>query len=260
MIFIIYLFICHDSECLRPNATHHLEIPCLMMLICSKGARTIIGSPAPFKAGNSEIMFVRKYCYLGCIIDDELTMLHEYKAVYRKAERKIFMLGKLRYFVDSNTALLIYKQAILPFFEYGGFILLSCNNGRKKDLQILQNNALRMCLRYKLADRVSEMRLHTESKLQSLEQRRSFQSLKLMYQQSTDIRNLKVVERQTRGGSKIVFNVPTKCTQTYLNSPYYKGVQLWNNLPNNVQRSINVSQFDKHVRPIYSQYRAAVRV
>ena len=56
-----------------------------------------MGCPTPFKAGNRQIMFVHNYmyCYLGCIINNELCMLNEYKAVYRKAKRKLYMLGKL---------------------------------------------------------------------------------------------------------------------------------------------------------------------
>ena len=61
-------------------------------------------------------------------------MLNEFKAVYRRAERRVYMLGKLRYFVPKETALLIYKQAILPYFDYGGFLLLSCNRGQAKNL------------------------------------------------------------------------------------------------------------------------------
>ena len=63
------------------------------MLVCNSRDRTVIGSPAPFNAGNRQIMFVRSYCYLGCLVNDELTVLNEYKAVYRKAERKVYMLG-----------------------------------------------------------------------------------------------------------------------------------------------------------------------
>ena len=124
------------------------------MLIYNNAIRHLIGSPAPFNASNRNMTFVRSYCYLGCVIDDKLTINKEYKPVYRKVERKVYMLGKLRYFVDKHTALLIYKQAVLSYFDYGGFLLLSCNRKQKKDLQTLQNNALRTCLRYKLADRV----------------------------------------------------------------------------------------------------------
>ena len=42
----------------------------------------------------------------------------------------------------------------------------------RKDLQTLQNNALHICLRYRLADRVSERVLHYEGRIQSLDQRR----------------------------------------------------------------------------------------
>ena len=43
-----------------------------------------------------------------------MTMVPEYKSVYRRIEHKIFLLGKLRYFIDRRAALLVYKQAILP--------------------------------------------------------------------------------------------------------------------------------------------------
>ena len=114
------------------------------MLLCNPASRQRLGCPAPFNAGNRQIMFVRSYCYLGCVINDDLNVTSEYKSVYRKAERKIYMLGKLRYFIDKSTALLIYKQAVLPYFDYGVFLLVSCNQGQKKDLQTLQNNALRI--------------------------------------------------------------------------------------------------------------------
>ena len=173
------------------------------MLICSAAARNHIGSPAPFNAGNRQIAFIHSYCNLGCIIDNELTLTNEYKSVYMKIERKIYMLGKLRYFINEYTALLVYKQAILPYFDYASFLMVSCNRGQKKDLQTLQNNALRLCLRYKLADRVSERRLHVESKLQSLEQRRRQQLSKLMYYQSKAVHNIKTAERATRAAERL---------------------------------------------------------
>ena len=64
------------------------------MLICNRPNRDAIHDPAPFDAGNSNISFVHKFCYLGCTIDRDMTMYHEYKALYRKVEHQIFMLGK----------------------------------------------------------------------------------------------------------------------------------------------------------------------
>ena len=61
-------------------------------------------------------------------------------------EQKIFMLCKLLYFLDKNSKLLVYKQAILPCVDYVSFIQLSCNLGMHKDLLKLQNNVLRLIL------------------------------------------------------------------------------------------------------------------
>ena len=91
------------------------------------------------------------------------------------------MLGKLRYLVDKKSAILIYKQTILPHLDYVGFTLLSCNVGDRRSLQTLQNNALRLCLHYRLADRIRIERLHTEARIQSIEQRCIFQLLKLLF-------------------------------------------------------------------------------
>ena len=74
-----------------------------------------------------------------------------------------------------------YVNKLLPFLDYVGFVLLTCNIGIRKDLQILQNNALRLCLRYRMTDKFSIERLHREAKLQSVEQRGMFLLLKLLY-------------------------------------------------------------------------------
>ena len=225
------------------------------MILCSKAKHDILDSPAPFNAGNSKIAFVDNFCYLGCIIDNELTMIPQFKAVYRRVEQKVFMLCKLRYLVDKKSATLVYKQAILPYIDYTSFILLSCNVGRRREIQTLQNNALRLCLRYKLADRVSIRRLHCEANLQSVEQRGEYQLLKLLYSYSKAETNIKVPVRYTRAATKVVFKIPSRCTDKFLSSPLYKGTKLWNNLDVTVQRSETIDNFMKLTKPNFMRYR-----
>ena len=52
--------------------------------------------------------------YLGVVIDEHLNFNAYYRDVKRKVENKIFVLSKVRKYVDNSTSLLIYKQAILP--------------------------------------------------------------------------------------------------------------------------------------------------
>ena len=157
--------------------------------------------------------------------------------VKRRVENKIFTLSKIRRYIDNKTALLIYKQAILPPVEYAGFVLASCNVG--------QNRALRLCKRYYLLDMVRIELLHNECKILGLEQRRRKQLLRLMYLHSKNVDNVKKSVRPTRAGTKIVFKTATICTGKYLSSPFYKGILFWNQLNYEEQQSNTVLQFVK---------------
>ena len=111
--------------------------------------------------------------YLGVLLDDQLTFTPYYNLVKRRIKYKIFILSKIRKYVNNMTALLIYKQAILPLVEYAEFLLGSCTIGQRRELQTLQNKALRLSKRYYLSDRILiERLLQEECKILRLEQRR----------------------------------------------------------------------------------------
>ena len=139
-------------------------------------------------------------------------------------------------------------------FKYAGFVLVSCTVGQRRELQKLQNNALRLCQRYYLRDRVRIELLHNECNILGLEQRRRKQTLQLMYLHSRNVDNVKKPVRETRAGMKIVFKTATKCTGKYQNSPFYKGTLFWNQLNHELQCSNTVIQFLCGLRKLYTQY------
>ena len=108
----------------------------------------------PIVTNNTFVHFVKNFNYLGVLLDDQLNFTSYYKFVERRLENKMFVLSKIRKYIDSNTSILIYKQAILPLVEYAGFVFISCSIGQRNELQTLQNNARRLCKRYYLRDRV----------------------------------------------------------------------------------------------------------
>ena len=87
------------------------------------------------------IQFVNTFNYLGLRIDDQLSFTLYYNMVKRRMENEIFVMSKIRKYVNNQTALLIYKQAVLPLVEYAGFVLASCTFGQRYELQSLLNNA-----------------------------------------------------------------------------------------------------------------------
>ena len=208
----------------------------------------------PLYASGIEVHYVRTFNYLGVVIDDQLCFTTYYHLVKRRVENKIFVLSKIRKHVDNRTALLIYKQAVLPLLEYAGFVLASCTVRQRSDLQILQNNALRLSKRYYLRDHVQIVNLHTECHVLGLEQRRRKQLLRLMYLYSKKESNIQIPIRVTRARTKIVFKVATKCTGKYLGSPFYKGTLLWNTLSVDLQRMQNVYKFVEGLKYMYNGY------
>ena len=133
-------------------------------------------------------------------------------------------------------------------------ILVSCTIAQRYGLQVWQHNALRLCKRYRLLDRIAITRLHSECTILGLEQRRRKQLLRLMHMHSKDEDNFKKSVRITRAVVKLGFKLPTKCTGKYMNSPFYKGTLLWDRLSPDLQRVNNVDQFMKALKKMYVTY------
>ena len=63
---------------------------------------------------------------------------------YKMAYQKVFKLKKLRKQMSTNTAMLVYKQTILPYFEYCDFLIVACSKREQDKIEKLQYRALRI--------------------------------------------------------------------------------------------------------------------
>ena len=229
---------CGNKHCLSLNAD---KTKC--MIVANTGKLNALQDPAPFNAGNRQIMFVNKFSYLGIVFDNEMLLEPLYKNVCRQVEQKLFMLRKIRRNINNFGAISLYKQIILPLFDYSGFLLLSCNLGQKRELQRIQNSCIRSCLLYNRIEHITIERLHHEMKLVSLEQRRQVQCLTLMYRLSKKEGYIKRTDVNTRGNVKIKFKLMTRCSSKYMGSPLFRGSQLWDKLEKTVHDLPTVKRF-----------------
>ena len=72
---------------------------------------------------------------------------HKYlQLCIQRATHKIYMLSKVRRYIDFDTSLTIYKTMILPVMEYGDVPYDNSDTKSLEKLQVLQNRALRICL------------------------------------------------------------------------------------------------------------------
>ena len=166
----------------------------------------------------------------------------------------MFKLRKLRKYISTDCAVLIYKQTILPLLDYAGFLLNSCNVSDRDDLQVLQNDCLRSCYNVYCRDHVSVAKLHLDANLLSLDQRRKMQLLSLMYKHKLVFNTGRTFQRATRGAERYTFDVERYNVIKYKNSPYYKGADLWDTLPRQVIDSTCFTELKKNMSLFYHQY------
>ena len=104
---------------------------------CPKSLIKIKGSP---------IQEVSKFTYLGAHIDRPLTMAPHANASLQSTNFLGFKLGMIRHMIPTVTAIKIFKQTILPKFDYCSFLITSCTMALKRKIQRTQNRILRCAL------------------------------------------------------------------------------------------------------------------
>ena len=165
-----------------------------VLLIGSTNKLRLVDYNTMLNLDNTPLSFVESYKYLGITIDKTMDLTGLVSTVKKTVTNHLFKLRKIRKFINQESAVIIYKQTILPLLDYSGFLLNSCNVSDRGDLQILQNDALRTCYNVKRRDRMSIRQMHYDANLLSLDQRRKIQLLLLMFihknVQSIDLREV----------------------------------------------------------------------
>ena len=86
------------------------------------------------------------------------------------ASLKLKQFRRIRSFLNTKAAILIYKSMLLPLLEYGDIFLNSATAEYRRKLQVLQNKGLRCALNRDADANTDE--LHEDVKMLRLKQRR----------------------------------------------------------------------------------------
>ena len=219
-----------------------------MLLVGSDSKLKSIIHPKPLTAYDTDVIFVSQYKYLGVILDSKMSLKPFFAHVKKTVYSKLFIFRKIRNYLTENASIMLYKQMILPFMEYAGFMLVACNLEDRRELQKCQNDALRLCVRSKISDRVKISEMHAKCKIISLEQRHRIQLLLLMYKKSKDQSCHKVFPRNTRESVRIVFKTDQYEGTLYKRSPYFVGTRLWNEMSKSDIERPDIDSFKKCIK------------
>ena len=79
----------------------------------------------------TKLQYVRQFNYLGVKLDNRLTFETHASECIRLVSHKLFLLAKIRKYIDKKQALTIYKSKIMPHCDYGDIFLLGLRSTGK---------------------------------------------------------------------------------------------------------------------------------
>ena len=184
-------------------------------------------------------------------MDDKLCMDNHIDHVMKKVQGKLCILRKFRRHITEKTALRIYKCLIMCHFDYGDFVVDSGTKINIEKLNRLQVRTMR-CVEYRLdpAQRLDIEDLYHKYNLETLKNRRQKNLLKIMFNESKKDSNIDIYrpELVLRSRKNVKLNHKFTRLTKIQQSPYYRGLQLWDKLPKELQSIETKHEFKNRIK------------
>ena len=236
-----------DANCLKINVSKTKT-----MLIRSRYKNVVMSERDVILKGDQPVSHVDSYVYLGVDVDCHLTFETFLKSIIRKVNYKLYLFSKIRSVLTFVAAVHVYKQVVLPFFDYLDILI---DSGPKKyidRLQVLQFRGIQIIYQYCIDGRriknSDENRLHCELKLSLLIVRRIRHLLHMMYNlvwrcpEKLDSRDKGIFLRSSQN---VKFKEEKLNSEVYVKSPFVRGSALWKQLPSTIQKAENKEEFNR---------------
>ena len=190
---------------------------------------------------NKKIEVVSEYNYLGIKLDNKLTLENHINKSVSKANKKLYMIYKLRKCLSKKITALLYKQLVRPHLEYCDFLVDSCLKKHCEKFNKVQKRALRIINYGRGAQNTYE---------DTMCSRRKEHLLMNMFAQKDDTEYVDVIrpDMQLRNHNGTKFKIKATRNQRVFKIPYYRGVQSWEQLPNAIQTLHVKKEFKKHIK------------
>ena len=194
---------------------------------------------------------VKGFEYLGIYMDNKLKMSLQIDKIFKTVSVKLHTFSLMRRFLTKKTALLLYKVMIMPHFDYVDFIIDSSTMENTEKLERLHKRAIRKIEYSECYNQKGhyETVLHNFG-LTSLYQRRAEHLLTFIYKFKDDIIAIdpQRPKIELRSSNKVKLKVTFTSKVKVQQSPLYRGISLWNQLPPETQLLTTLSEFKNRIR------------
>lgn len=201
--------------------------------------------------GDETVERVKVFKYLGVLMDEHLNWHEHISYISSKISKKLGVMKRVRPYLTLEISKLLYNAIVLPHFTYCDIIWGSCDSGHIEKLQLLQNKGARIILNLGSRSHRSDMRFflswlsvnelinyHTCTAVFKCTRGLVPQYLANTFQ-SVSSRH----SHRTRQATQSNLSVPkAKLTQSQ-HTFTYRGITLWNNLPQHIRTASSIHTF-----------------
>ena len=188
---------------------------------------------------------------LGVRIDENLSWDKQILNVKKIASNTIRKLHRINHLLPIEIKIQLYNSLVVPHFDYGDIIWGGCTVKNSNKLQVTQNFAIKSIVGAKKFDHASNS--FEKLKFLKLKQRRKVHEVvfihKALLGNLPDTICEKYIQQcptsNNRSSTSAKLNLPIHKTSKYENSPFYRTISSWNDVPNTINTNTTTKSFKK---------------
>ena len=182
----------------------------------------------PLHINRSVLSYEKQYKYLGVILDSKLNFEAHCKEIIKTFSFKLYLYRRVRNCLNDLAAKLVLKTMVLSYLDYGSMFLSVRTIEDISTIQVLQNKALRSCLRVKNYVDVPTHELHLQLNVQPFDERMQYFLLCSIYRNiKNDFLTPIVPRRMTRMHRAPILPLATPNSDWFYRSAVYFGIKTW---------------------------------
>ena len=197
--------------------------------------------PVSITVNNQIINEITETKFLGVILDNKLCWNAHIKHISNKMSKSVSILKILKHTFPTNALKTIYHSLIYPYFNYCNLIWGSAASTHLQSLTLIQKKCIRIISKAGYYDHTEP--LFKEHKILTVTEIYEYNCTKFIYQcynnktytnfKNKLVKNSDVHSHNTR--NKGIIRKPRVRLHKFINSFLYKGIDMWNELPDRIK-------------------------
>ena len=218
-----------------------------VMIISRRKQREKIHIDVTEEGTIKQLEFQESIKVLGIHIDCELNWNRQVNEVNKKASYAARNLSRINHLIPNKARLLLYNSLVATHLNYADTVWGGCGSKNKNKLQRTQNAAVKSLLGMKKYDSASEAL--KKANLLPLEEKRKIHEGVYVHKAlkgnlpTATCRKYKEQQMNNRSIVKKILTIPKHRRELYKNSPFYRTITTWNQIPQAIKNTETTTTF-----------------